>query len=63
MTIVSLISIFSLFLKNFLSTDYKQTVLWNDRYIEVEAFSGDNYDRDAKTQKNIFLFYWMIIFR
>lgn len=63
MTIVSLISIFSLFLKNFLSTDYEQTVLWNDRYIEVEAFSGDNYDCDAKTQKNIFLFYWMIIFR
>lgn len=63
MTIVSLISIFSLFLKNFLSTDYEQTVLWNDRYIEVEAFSGDNYDHDAKTQKNIFLFYWMIIFR
>lgn len=60
MTTVSLISIFSLFLKNFLSTKrFSETIA----IAEAKAFSGDNYDRVAKTQKNIFSFYWMIIFQ
>lgn len=36
-------------------TDYEQTVLSNDRYIVVEAFSGDNYDRECEDSKKYFL--------